>query len=381
MKMIAKRTITILMIITMMFAFMPVLGNVTNGRVGTPNAYADEAAEGVSVFNVDVDYTMISLIPSYTITEGEVQENIQSGGIKGDAYSEVGGGDASKVDSGLCYLDFMGEAAGWYVHDIGDGSETVSSDKSYYGYLTLELGEYMGEKYKWIKSITNMLQGSPIPLHAYNGVSVHITTYAHNYMIGFEDNPDGILIEHRSDDTVRIYIPLKFSVLYGGPFVLSYTGKVQTGVEAGEYYTITGNTGKNAGTYTATLKLNDPSKYVWHENGKSSDIQVAWEISKALNTLKVKGKTAKIKYSKVSKKAQTLPVSKVLTFNNKGQGKVTYTKASGNKKITINKKTGKVTIKKGLKKGTYPVKVKVKAAGNKNYKELTKTVTFKIKVN
>ena len=39
---------------------------------------------------------------------------------------------------------------------------------------------------------------------------------------------------------------------------------------------------------------------------------------------------------------------------------------------------GKVTVKKGLKKGTY--KVKVKAAGNKNYKAATKTVTFKIKV-
>ena len=41
---------------------------------------------------------------------------------------------------------------------------------------------------------------------------------------------------------------------------------------------------------------------------------------------------------------------------------------------------GKVTVKKGLKKGTYKVKVKVKAAGNKNYKAATKTVTFKINV-
>ena len=49
-------------------------------------------------------------------------------------------------------------------------------------------------------------------------------------------------------------------------------------------------------------------------------------------------------------------------------------------KITIAKKTGKVTIKKGLKKGTYTVKVKVKAAKTRNYNALTKTVTFKIKV-
>ena len=43
--------------------------------------------------------------------------------------------------------------------------------------------------------------------------------------------------------------------------------------------------------------------------------------------------------------------------------------------------TGKVTVKKGLKKGTYNVKVKVKALGNNNYKaSVTKTVTFKVKI-
>ena len=66
-------------------------------------------------------------------------------------------------------------------------------------------------------------------------------------------------------------------------------------------------------------------------------------------------------------------------FADKGQGTRTYTKASGNSKITVNKSTGKVTVKKGLKKGTYTVKVKVKAAGNEYYKASTKTVTFTIK--
>ena len=36
--------------------------------------------------------------------------------------------------------------------------------------------------------------------------------------------------------------------------------------------------------------------------------------------------------------------------------------------------------KKGLKKKTYKLKVKVTAAGNKSYKKLTKKVTVKIKV-
>ena len=42
--------------------------------------------------------------------------------------------------------------------------------------------------------------------------------------------------------------------------------------------------------------------------------------------------------------------------------------------------TGKVTVKKGLKKGTYEIRVKVTAAGNAIYDKVTKTVTFKIKV-
>ena len=98
------------------------------------------------------------------------------------------------------------------------------------------------------------------------------------------------------------------------------------------------------------------------------------------NTLKVKGLTAKVKYSKLRKKTQYLKVDKVLKISNKGQGNIKYTKVSGNKKITINKKSGKVAVKKGLKKGTYKVKIKVRASGNDNYKAVTKTAVFKIKV-
>lgn len=101
---------------------------------------------------------------------------------------------------------------------------------------------------------------------------------------------------------------------------------------------------------------------------------------KAENTLWVKGKTAAVSYSKVRKAAQALAVTKVIGFTDKGQGTKTYAKVSGNSKITINKSTGKVTVKKGLKKGTYAVKIKVKAAGNEDYGAAIMTVTFKIKV-
>lgn len=106
-----------------------------------------------------------------------------------------------------------------------------------------------------------------------------------------------------------------------------------------------------------------------------------FKILKAENTLSVKPKTAKVKYKKLKKKNQTLSVSKVLSFTSGGQGTRSYAKVSGNKKIKINKTTGKVTVKKKLKKGTYKVKIKVKAAGNTNYNPSGwKIVTFRIKV-
>ncbi len=113
------------------------------------------------------------------------------------------------------------------------------------------------------------------------------------------------------------------------------------------------------------------------------------KATKKSNTLSVKGKTAKVKYAKLKKKAQTLKVSKTISFVKKGQGSRTYrisTAKKGGKSFKkyfkINKKTGAVTVKKGLKKGTYKLKVQVKAAGNTTYKASsykTANVTIKVK--
>ena len=83
----------------------------------------------------------------------------------------------------------------------------------------------------------------------------------------------------------------------------------------------------------------------------------------------------------LKKKAKKLAVTKVITFTAEGQGPMTYKKISGNKKLKINKTTGTVKVKKGLKKGTYKMKVKAKAAGNENYKASNwQKVTIKVKV-
>ena len=139
-------------------------------------------------------------------------------------------------------------------------------------------------------------------------------------------------------------------------------------------YTVTYPSGrKNAGNYMVTVKL------MGNYSGTASK---AFTINKAANPLKIKAKTAAVKLSTINaKKSQTLAVTKVITFTKKGQGKMTYKKTSGSKYITINKSTGKVTVKKGIAKGTYKVKVKVRAAGNANYKvSAWKSVTLKITV-
>ena len=46
----------------------------------------------------------------------------------------------------------------------------------------------------------------------------------------------------------------------------------------------------------------------------------------------------------------------------------------------MNKKTGKIKLAKGTKRGKYKIKVKVKAAGNSDYKPAVKTVVVKVTV-
>ena len=123
-------------------------------------------------------------------------------------------------------------------------------------------------------------------------------------------------------------------------------------------------------------------------NCKDPDsVDISIKVTKGNNPLKVTAKTAKVKYSKLKKKAQTIKRAKLITVSKK-QGTLKYKLVSvkkGNKSFKkyfkINAKTGNVTVKKGLKKGTYKVKVQVKSVGNANYKPSSwKSVTSKVRV-
>lgn len=102
------------------------------------------------------------------------------------------------------------------------------------------------------------------------------------------------------------------------------------------------------------------------------EIKIVAKCEKYANTLTAKGKSVSVKANKKS----TVKKAKAFSIQN-AKGKVTFKKAKGNKKITVSK-NGKITVKKGLKKGTYKVKVKVTAAGDETYTAKTETVTVKI---
>ncbi len=157
-------------------------------------------------------------------------------------------------------------------------------------------------------------------------------------------------------------------------------GNQETTVAA-EIIPATGNHTSDKGTVTkkATPTATGTKVYKCTVCGQTIKTQTIAKTAKYKNPLTAKAKNPTVKYSKLKKKNQTIALKNAMTVS-KAQGTVTYKKSNGNKKITINKKTGKITVKKGLKKGTYKVKIKVTATGNATYKSGSKTVTITIKV-
>ncbi|MBR0384969.1 MAG: hypothetical protein IJI05_00305, partial [Erysipelotrichaceae bacterium] len=70
----------------------------------------------------------------------------------------------------------------------------------------------------------------------------------------------------------------------------------------------------NAGTYTVTIT---------GKGNYSGITKATYRIKKAANSLKVKAKTATVRFSKLTKTAQTIAVKKVMNISG-ARGKVTY---------------------------------------------------------
>ena len=137
---------------------------------------------------------------------------------------------------------------------------------------------------------------------------------------------------------------------------VTYTGKKQQPK-------VVVKTCKNAGTYKVTII--GKGKYAGYTQTLTYKIKA--------KTQKVTLKSADkytVKASAVKKSSKTLKKAIKVT---KKTGKVSYT--TNNSKIKVNK-NGKIVVAKGTKKGTYQVKVTVKA---KNYKTVNKYITVTVK--
>ncbi len=141
-----------------------------------------------------------------------------------------------------------------------------------------------------------------------------------------------------------------------------------TVLSEGVDYVLDGQTAKAAGTHKAMIS---------GVGNYTGSMTVKYKIAKDAQKLTVKVKkngTQKytIKASKLREDSRTFK----LKVSKKGKMKVRY--SCNNSKIKVNR-NGKVTLKKGLKKGTY--KIKVTTGASKNYKasKNPKYITVKVK--
>lgn len=94
----------------------------------------------------------------------------------------------------------------------------------------------------------------------------------------------------------------------------------------------------------------------------------------------VTGKTLTFKAKNLKKKTVSVSDSKALRYSGCSNFRwLSYKKLGGNSKITVSSKTGKLTVKKGLKKGTYKVKIKVNTVANDYYDASSKIATVTVK--
>ena len=100
-----------------------------------------------------------------------------------------------------------------------------------------------------------------------------------------------------------------------------------------------------------------------------------YTVAKATPSVKIGTSKLTVKASKLKKKARTLTALKASGT----KGTKTFTKVSGSKKLSISK-AGKIKVKKGTKKGTYKIRVKLTSAATANWNAASATKTIKVAV-
>ena len=144
---------------------------------------------------------------------------------------------------------------------------------------------------------------------------------------------------------------------------------------AGKYYTVFWKNNEEAGTATVTVKGKAPYTGSAKTTFKIKRAGAYAFVNKpAKTTVTVKAKDVKKKAKKVGRIDEYLKRSSKKYTKSVGV-KATY--KTNSKYVKVSKK-GYITVKKGAKKGTYKITVKLKAT-KRNYKAATRTITVKVK--
>lgn len=127
---------------------------------------------------------------------------------------------------------------------------------------------------------------------------------------------------------------------------------------------------KGAGAARITITAKATSTY------KAATKDIVVKVAKKTPSITTKISSKTISYNTLKKKSQVFTLGTAVA----SKGTLTYKKLSGTSAITVNSKTGKFTVKKGLKKGTYRVKVQIRSAAKGNYNAAIRTMTVTVKV-
>lgn len=127
---------------------------------------------------------------------------------------------------------------------------------------------------------------------------------------------------------------------------------------------------KGVGTAKITVTAKETDTY------KKAVKTITVKVAKGTPTVTAKVTSKTLKYTSVKKSTQSFSLGAAVN----SKGTLSYKKTYGTSAITVNSKTGKIYVKKGLKKGTYRVKIQIKAAARGYYNAGSKTVTVTVKV-
>ena len=331
-----------------------------------PGHIASIGEEGLAEMGPVSSGKLLSISFPSGVTTANCQDNSLNGtGGEGDFDKPVAAGNMEVQAFAIRYhLTYVGSAEQLATYDLENATIAGVVDKTYNG------------KAQTQDNFTVTAGGTRI----LNSGSDYTVSYKSNVNAGTAT----MTIEGKGDyfgtQSVKFKInPCSIATAtVSGLAAKTYNGKAQTQnpivkmngatLVSGKDYTLTYSNNINAGK-TAKMTVNGKGNYT----GKKT---VNFTINKASQSMTAVGSSKTCSYKNVSKENRI--IRNCVTVKN-AKGTVSYLKTAGNGNFTVDK-SGVVHIKKGTPKGIYNIKIKVTAAGDNNYKGMSKTVNVKITV-